>query len=786
MAFALYVLGASMFVSPGVTAYTRAGTGGGGFGLRSLLVNTDNATGFEGIGLSLKAICKRNESDFILDIITWVDSIMVNHTFLNVAKYPVGIESRVRDIYQHLSLERNDITCMVGIFGSGGIDNVDELKQLETLAGDHRWFGPGSRIIVTTRDQDLLNISKVDSKYELKFLAYNEARKLFSLHAFEKEEPLDSYAEVFEQSVLQVSYDGLEEREKDMFLDIACFFKGEPLADVITIFESCDFHPNYGIPKLIDKCLITVGYYIWMHDLLQDMGREIVRKESPKQPGARSRLWFHEDIRYVLEETTELQILWSENLVEVHDSVGFLDKLVDLGLYGCPNLKSFPRRLKLRSLRYLTLHKCSKLQNFPQIECKMELLSSIRLEGTAIKEWPSSIIGYLTLALNLLSLKQCVHQLQNQNELCLSAYSIILLGEDEPDSSINGCFTGIEHLSIEGSLVDLVRLPISVPHLQHLKSLSLANHPNLAIHEIHSSIGYLTGLKKLRLTRSLFFDGYPSPVFNNWYLDGFSIYCSSTLQELDLSQSGIVRLPPSIESFVELRILKLWECYNLKEILYLPPNIRELDASECFSLERFPEASTKFQFNTCGLRELRCCHKLVANIGRQVPNPSFVEGIRFQIGLAILRSNSHSWELDISGPLYLDEIIGFVFCAVLGSDPDGSYGVLADICVSINGNRLVELTDFYIYDGYDYADWDDGVWDHVYLNYSFPKSIEQCYGVDSDFAEAEGGSEGSLKEEVLAPRSVPQEGLDNLEKAYLAPGVVRDMVVGAGGLSIAD
>ncbi|KAF5469500.1 hypothetical protein F2P56_013565 [Juglans regia] len=81
----------------------------------------------------------------------------------------------------------------------------------------------------------------------------------------------------------------------------------------------------------------------------------------------------------------------------------------------------------------------------------MEILSYIQLEGTPIKEWPSSI-GYLTPALNLLSLylEQCVHQLQNQKELCLSDYSI-MLKEDERYSSINGCFTGIEHLSIEGS-----------------------------------------------------------------------------------------------------------------------------------------------------------------------------------------------------------------------------------------------------------------------------------------------------------------------------------------------
>ncbi|KAG2667499.1 hypothetical protein I3760_15G118000 [Carya illinoinensis] len=434
-----------------------------------------------------------------------------------------------------------------------------------------------------------------------------------------------------------------------------------------------------------------------------------------------------------------------ENLVEVHDSVGFLDKLNSLGLYGCRNLKSFPRHLKLRSLRDLTFCSCSKLQNFPQIECKMEFLSSIRLGGTPIKEWPSSIIGYHTPAINSLSLIPLSFcQMQNQNKVRFSDYSIELK-EDEPDSSINGCFTGIEHLSIVGSLMDLVCLPICIPHLQHLKSLSLANHPNLAIDEIHSSIGYLTGLKKLCLTTSPFYDGIGPPLFNNWYLDDFSIYCSSTLQELDLSQSRIVRLPPSIESFVELRVLKLQSCYQLEEILHLPPNIQELYAYLCISLERFPEVSTKSQFYTsCGLRELRWidlsyCHKLDANIGSQAPNPSFVEEhIQDHSCGTIFRGNkipkwfshtketsySHSCELDIIGPLYLDKIIGIVFCAAVGIDPDGLGEVSTNIYVSINGHRLVE-TDFFISGGSFYDNRDDGDWGHVYLNYSFPKSIEQ-------------------------------------------------------------
>lgn len=41
-----------------------------------------------------------------------------------------------------------------------------------------------------------------------------------------------------------------------------------------------------------------------MHGLIQDMGREIVRKESPLIPGNRSRLWHYKDILQVLEENS--------------------------------------------------------------------------------------------------------------------------------------------------------------------------------------------------------------------------------------------------------------------------------------------------------------------------------------------------------------------------------------------------------------------------------------------------------------------------------------------------
>ena len=60
-----------------------------------------------------------------------------------------------------------------------------------------------------------------------------------------------------------------------------------------------------GIDNLIDKSLITVSQNkIAMHDLLQEMGWDVVRKESSSEPERRSRLWIPEDIHDVLIENT--------------------------------------------------------------------------------------------------------------------------------------------------------------------------------------------------------------------------------------------------------------------------------------------------------------------------------------------------------------------------------------------------------------------------------------------------------------------------------------------------
>ena len=225
------------------------------------------------------------------------------------------------------------------------LDDVDKSKQIENLLGKYDWFASGSRVLITTRDKHLLNnLGKVCTTYEVEELDKHEALELFNQHAFQGNELEEDYFELANQviqyasglplaltiigsdlcgktrfewksaiqqygkipkgdihNILKVSYDGLEDTEKDIFLDIACFFKGRNKDNVVNILDACNLYPTFGVPNLVNKCLITISHGIlWMHDLVQQMGREIVRQESPKVLKERSRLWHYEDALKVL------------------------------------------------------------------------------------------------------------------------------------------------------------------------------------------------------------------------------------------------------------------------------------------------------------------------------------------------------------------------------------------------------------------------------------------------------------------------------------------------------
>ena len=81
------------------------------------------------------------------------------------------------------------------------IDDVDQLDQLENLAGNHSWFGLGSCIIITTRDERVLIQHGVLEKYMPNELDSYDASKLFCLTAFKKEQPEKGYMKLSQEVV---------------------------------------------------------------------------------------------------------------------------------------------------------------------------------------------------------------------------------------------------------------------------------------------------------------------------------------------------------------------------------------------------------------------------------------------------------------------------------------------------------------------------------------------------------------------------------------------------------
>ncbi|KAK8633090.1 hypothetical protein V6N13_013944 [Hibiscus sabdariffa] len=86
------------------------------------------------------------------------------------------------------------------------IDDVDNLQHLKCLVGRHDWFGLGSRIIVTTRDEHLLQSYRVDDVYKPSTLNDNEALQLFNSKAFDSVTvPNDAFIELSEHVVKYAS-----------------------------------------------------------------------------------------------------------------------------------------------------------------------------------------------------------------------------------------------------------------------------------------------------------------------------------------------------------------------------------------------------------------------------------------------------------------------------------------------------------------------------------------------------------------------------------------------------
>ncbi|KAM7469295.1 hypothetical protein LguiA_007478 [Lonicera macranthoides] len=229
------------------------------------------------------------------------------------------------------------------------LDDMDDIYQFDKLVGKCNWFGAGSRIIVTTRNKGLLdtieatyqieNLHDVYGSYEPHLMKSIHSLELFSKYAFMRDSPPEDYSSLAQKVVsssgglplvlvtlasllfgkkdialweeklrklnevplgkvlerLRISFDVLDYGQRQIFLDIACFFIGEDYINCFYFWEACGFYPRDGLNALVLRSMIKIeDDKLRMHDQLRDLGREIVREENIAKPGKRSRLWFSE------------------------------------------------------------------------------------------------------------------------------------------------------------------------------------------------------------------------------------------------------------------------------------------------------------------------------------------------------------------------------------------------------------------------------------------------------------------------------------------------------------
>ncbi|KAH9782144.1 ADP-ribosyl cyclase/cyclic ADP-ribose hydrolase [Citrus sinensis] len=576
------------------------------------------------------------------------------------------------------------------------IDDVADVEQLQRLVGRRDWFGPGSRILITTRDRQLLVAHEVDEEHilDLDVLNNDEALQLFSMKAFKSHQPMGEYVELSKRvleyagglplalkvlgsfligrsadlwrsalerlkkdpsnkimSILQISFEGLQDSEKKIFLDVACFFKWKNRDYVTKILEGCRFSPVIGIEVLIEKSLLTVDddNILHMHDLLRELGQLIVTRQSPEEPGKRSRLWKKEEVRQGGEvvEGIIVNAYFPEDEVYLSASAKAFSQMTNLRLLKISNvqlldwhrypLKSLPSNLQLdnivefkmcysrieelwkgfKPLNMLRVMELSHSENLIKTPDFTEVpnLEELDVEGcTRLREIHQSLLRHNKLI--LLNLKGCTSLTTLPGEIFMKSLKTLVL---------SGCLKLRKLPRIVGSMeclrellldeTDIKKLPLSIELLSKLVLLNLKDCRNLETLPI--TVSSLKCLRTLKLSGCSKIVKFPETVISvedlsELFLDGTSITevpssieLLTKLQWLNLNDCrSLVRLPSSINGLKSLKTLNLSGCFkldNVPETLGQVESLEKLDIS--FTARRQPPSSIFLMKN---LKELSC------------------------------------------------------------------------------------------------------------------------------------------------------------------------------------
>ncbi|KAL8158241.1 hypothetical protein AgCh_002802 [Apium graveolens] len=485
------------------------------------------------------------------------------------------------------------------------LDDLNHRRQFDYLAGQWNQFASGSRIIVTTRDAGLLEQIEVDERYNVEELDGDESLELFSRHAFKKPIPSKDYMELsvgivrqagglplalevlgsylFKRSMkewtsslhklqeiprneiqkkLLISYHALGDGNlQDVFLDIACYFIGNDKDMTISILNSCGFDPENEIIILMERSLLSVNdkNEIRMHDLLQEMGRDIARNNCPFEPWKYSRLGSPEDIC---------------NALNKNKGKKSIECIIPYG--GLPTDVSFKTSAfaKMHKLRLLSINKMHLIGSFKGI---FEELRWLSWQGCSLDCLPTD---FYPKNLVFLDLQQSNFKILWNGPKCLEQLKILNISRctflrTTPDFSRIPC---IEELNLNGC-ADLVEVDPSIGRLVRLVNLNLMGCMKLKC--LPSSICNLTALEQLDLDDCSILEGLPDRLGN-----------MKSLSFLRAGCTAITTVPGSIGQLSKLIVLKLNKCKKLRFLPSTLCNLRTLEhliLCSCSNLEVFPD-----------------------------------------------------------------------------------------------------------------------------------------------------------------------------------------------------
>nr|ACP30613.1 disease resistance protein [Brassica rapa subsp. pekinensis] len=530
------------------------------------------------------------------------------------------------------------------------LDDVNDFRDVETFAEMLSYFGPRSRVIITSRNRHVFILSKTDYVYEVKPLEFPNSLHLLNPGIFQSglspelyktlslelvkfsngnpqvlqflsrewkslSKEIQKSSAIYIPGIFERSCCGLDENEKSIFLDIACFFRKMDKDDVAMLLDGCGFSAHIGFKNLVDKSLLTISHntvdMLWF---LQATGREIVRQESIDRPGDRSRLWNAEDIRDVFLDN-----------IGTSDIEGLFLDMSQLKFDASPNV--FDKMCNLRLLKFyfselIENHGVSLPQGLEYLPTKLRLL---HWEYYPISSLPQCFDPKNLIELNMPN--SCVKKLwkgkkslENLKKMRLS-YSSQLTKLPRLTSAQN-----LELLDLEGCK-SLESISHSICYLKKLVSLNLKDCSNL---ESVPSTSDLESLEVLNLSGCSKLENFPE--------------ISPNVKELYLGGTMIREIPSSIKNLVLLEKLDL---ENSRHLVILPTSmcklkhLETLNLSGCSSLEYFPDFSRKMK---C-LKSLDLSRTAIRELPSSISYLIALEEVRFVGCKSLVRLPDNAWSL---------------------------------------------------------------------------------------------------------------------------------------------